>query len=57
MQIPNNAFSVQPFRDKRTGEIVTQFSILDIEYFEEVPTTKKNTKKYRQGWKENKKNG
>jgi hypothetical protein len=24
------------FRDKRTGEIVTRFNILDIEYMEEV---------------------
>ena len=24
------------FRDKRTGEIVTQFNILDIKHFEEV---------------------
>ena len=24
------------FKDKRTGEIVTQFNILDIEYFEEL---------------------
>ena len=24
------------FRDKRTGEIVTQFNIMEIKYFEEV---------------------
>ena len=26
----------QKFRDKRTGEIVTQFNIMDIRFFEKV---------------------
>lgn len=29
-------FVSKKFRDKRTGEIVTQFDILDIEHFEEL---------------------
>jgi hypothetical protein len=36
-----NPWRIEPkkFRDKRTGEIVTQFSVLDIAYFEEVLNT------------------
>jgi hypothetical protein len=33
------AFYAKKFRDKRTGEIVTGFNILDIEYMEEIKET------------------
>jgi len=32
------------FKDTRTGEIVTEFNILDIEHFEEIPEPIKNVK-------------